>query len=102
MLNQTKTGSVTGTGAAINVALGFIPDHVRVVNDTAGAALEAFGDMTDGHAYKRVAAGTGTKITSNGISDYSADGAAKGFTIGADADVNVNGVTLRYIATRSM
>lgn len=99
MATIVKTGTVTGTGAAINVSIGFEPDYVKVINDTAGAFLEWYSSMTDGHGYKRVAAGTGTKITANGISIYAgSDTAAKGFTLGTDVDVNVNAVALRYIA----
>lgn len=102
MATITKFGSVTGTGAAINVSVGFVPDYVKVINDTAGASIEWFSGMTDGHGYKRVAAGTGTKITSGGISDFTGSSTAgEGFTLGADADVNVNTVTLRYVAIQN-
>lgn len=37
--SQTKVGYHRGTGAAINVELGWIPDHVRVVNLTDGDAI---------------------------------------------------------------
>ncbi len=98
MPTNIKTGTVTGTGAAINVSLGFSPDHVIVINDTAGDRLEWFSNMTAGHAYKRVAAGTGTKITANGISQFTGSATQQaGFTIGTDA-VNTNAVTLRYVA----
>ena len=102
MATITKTGTFTGTGAALNVSLGFEPDHVRIVNDTAGAALEWYSSMTAGHGYKRVAAGTGTKITSGGISTYTGSTTAgRGFTLGTDTDINVNAVTCRYIATQN-
>lgn len=95
---QMKAGTVTGTGALINIELGFKPTYVLVVNDTAGDRLEYYDSMADGSAYKRVAAGTGTKITSNGISQYAGDSSHKrGFSIGTDG-VNANAVTLRYIA----
>lgn len=95
---QSKTGTVNGTGAAINVSLGFKPTHVKVFNDTAGDNLEYLDSMADGSAYKRIAAGTGTKITTGGISQYAGNSAnARGFTIGNDG-VNANGVTLRWIA----
>lgn len=93
-------GTVTGTGAAINISCGFVPDHVVVFNDTAGDNLEYFSSMAAGSAYKRVAAGTGSKITSNGISPFAGSTtAAPGFTIGTDG-VNANAVTLRWMAAR--
>lgn len=95
---QQKTGTVVGTGAAINVQLGFKPSEVQVFNDTAGDNLYYLDSMADGSAYKRIAAGTGTKITANGISQYAGNSAnARGFTIGTDG-VNANGVTLRWVA----
>lgn len=95
-----KSGTVTGTGAALNVSLGFKPSYVKILNDTAGDSLEYYDSMADGSAYKRVAAGTGTKITSGGISQYAgaSPSTPRGFTLGADG-VNAVGVTLRYIAT---
>ncbi|WP_022727227.1 hypothetical protein [Fodinicurvata sediminis] len=101
-----KTGTVEGTGSAINVALGFQPDHVRIFNidATNPVSVEWTSDMDDGHGLK-LKGGTVaySKITSNGITPY--DGADNdegyGFTIGADSDLNVNNQTLVYVATRS-
>lgn len=95
------TGSVAGTGAAINVSLGFVPQYVRAINAGAGLAeYEWFNGMTNGHALKRVTAGTLSAITSNGITPYdgTAGGDSAGFTIGADANVNISGQTIHYIA----
>ena len=100
-MRQIVTGTITGTAAAINVPLGFIPDHVRLVNDTAGSALEWFSSMTNGHGYKRIAVGTGTKITAAGISSFAgADGISAGFTLGTDVDINTNTTPIRFIASR--
>ena len=92
------TGSITGTGAAINVSLGFAPTLVRIRNRTSRIRLEWDDDMTAGHGNKIVAAGTGTLITANGISPYAGtDTASVGFTIGTDS-VNVNAELLFYEA----
>ena len=97
---QMASGSLTGTGAAINVALGFTPTYVHIRNRTSRDELTWDSGMTAGHGTKRVAAGTATAITANGISPYAgADGSTgKGFTIGTDADINVNAELLHYTA----
>lgn len=98
MPTNIKTGTVTGTGANINVSLGFSPDHVLVINDTTGDRLEWFSNMPAGSAFKRVAAGTGTKITTLGISQFTGSATQQaGFTIGTDT-VNTNTNVLRYVA----
>lgn len=108
-----RTGSVEGTGAAINVSLGFVPDYVKVFNyDDAGSlfpTLEWWKGMTDGHALKTTSiADDGTtskksseKITSNGLSEYAGStSAGSGFTIGTESDVNASGETIFYLAVR--
>lgn len=49
------TGTVEGTGAAINVQLGFTPDYVKLINIDGDASLEWISDMADGEGYKTVA-----------------------------------------------
>lgn len=106
-------GSVAGTGAAINVSIGFKPRYVKVYNPNDAGALyptvEWWEGMAAGHGLKLLkvvdSGATGNasqnKITANGISQYAgAATAADGFTIGADADLNVNGETVHYIAIR--
>lgn len=104
------TGSVTATGAAINIELGFTPSYVKVVNisNATSATLEWIEGMPQAAALKEIEiVDSGTTalaslnyVTSAGISTYAgaAGTAAKGFTIGADAHVNVNTNTLLYVA----
>ncbi len=80
-------GSVVGTGSAINIdTVGFRPRHIRVVN--AGATglsrFEWFQGMADDSAVKTVTNGTVSVVTSDGITPR-----ANGFTLGADANVNI-------------
>ena len=95
-----KTGRITATGAAINVELGFVPETVHIRNLTSRDELFWDEGMTNGHGFKRVAAGTGTAITSGGISPYVGvlGTTGRGFTIGTDADINVNTEILHYTA----
>lgn len=83
----------SSTAAAFDITCGFTPRYVRVVNETSGDVEEWFSGMTDGHAMKRVAAGTNAAITSLGITPLT-----YGFTVGLDTDINVINEQLRWIA----
>jgi hypothetical protein len=103
MKGQIVTGSVEGTGAAINVSLGFTPVYVKLINiDDAGGlepTFEWWSGMASANALKTLGTPTRNLATSNGISTYAgSDTASKGFTIGADTDVNASGETILYIA----
>ena len=74
----------SAAAAAITITVGFQAKYVKVVNETSGDMMEWFEGMADAEAIKRVAAGDGTLIVTNGITV-----AAKTFIIGLDADVNV-------------
>ena len=103
MAADTVVGSYVGTGAAIELQLGFIPDHIRIWNETDGdETYEWFSGMTAGHALKTANSASTqlTKITANGISTLAGDYAKKkGLTIGSA--VSENGKTFRYVATRN-
>lgn len=94
------TGTVEGTGSAINIATGFTPDWVMLLNIDGDARLDYTSDMPDGDGFKTVAAGTTAQISTNGVTPYAgtAAGDEAGFTIGADADVNASGETLVWVA----
>lgn len=107
-MDQVKIGTVTGTGAAINVELGWIPDYVRIVNATDGDTIhEWFNGMGAGDAIKELSVtdngATGTVslalITSNGIDAYTADDNNDGFTI--SAAISESAKVLRYVAMRN-
>ncbi len=111
--NNLVTGVVTGTGAAINVSVGFIPRRVKVYNPNDAGALYPIIEWVKGMAagkgfkYTKIAdsGATGglssTYIAANGISEYAgSSSAAQGFTIGADADMNVAGEDIIFEAWR--
>lgn len=103
MQPQFDSGTVEGTGSAINVSLGWKPDYVKVFNqdNTNVATLEYSSTMPDAAGFKYVNAGDMTLITSDGISPYDGDDTTPaGFTIGADTDVNVSSETLHWVAMR--
>jgi hypothetical protein len=93
-------GRITGTGAVINVSLGFIPETVVLRNITSGDELFWDEGMAAANGRKRVAAGTSTLITSGGITAFAgvAGTSAPGFTIGTDTDMNVSAEILHYTA----
>lgn len=81
------------TAAAFVITTGFKPRHVRIVNNTSQDELSWFEGMADASGFKRLAAGTGTAISSNGITPT-----ANGFTVGLDTDINVIGEQLSWMA----
>jgi histidyl-tRNA synthetase len=102
MFPNTVVGSVTATGAAMNIELGFLPDKVHVINQTTGRTLTWYRSMASGGG---LAAGTGTAAVlaggSGGISPYAGSPTqGVGFTIGVDA-INAVGNVLAYEAVRS-
>lgn len=107
------TGTVAGTGAAINISCGFTPDYVKVFNPNDAGSLWPTLEWTTGMAadsgiktLKSVDSGatgnaSSNKITTGGISTYAGStSAAPGFTIGTDADINASGETVTWVAMR--
>ncbi len=99
-LLNTATGKVEGTAAIINVSCGFIPTAVPIDNIDGNAILFWNDAMPDASGMKTIAAGTTAHITSNGVTPFAGSeaSAAKGFTIGADADVNASSETICWTA----
>ncbi len=107
--NNIRTGTVEGTGAAINVPVGFEPRVVRINNidgDCFGywhenMAVTAL--LSAGYLHKTVDSGSGTTdvslVTSNGISIYS--GAKPGAALTGTAYVMTKG-SLAVSATNSL
>jgi len=81
------------TAAAITITTGFKPRYVKVVNNTSRDWYQWFEGMAADSAHKTVAAGTGTSITTLGITV-----AEDGFVIGLDLDLNVINEQLSWIA----
>jgi len=85
------------TAAAHDVNCGFQPKHVTVYNETSRDSIEWNDTMADAEGFKRVAAGTGTFITSLGITPLD-NGTTKGFRIGLDTDINVTNEQVSWVA----
>lgn len=95
-----KVGSYTGTGAAVNVSLGFTPTYIKIWNATDGdICWEWFNGMgasdalqITNHADTQV-----SLITANAVDTYAGSGtAAEGFTVGTA--LSESGDTFRYLA----
>jgi hypothetical protein len=100
MSNQFAYGTVTGTGAAINVELGWLPDRVEVFNYTDGDTIDYWvRGMTDGTSITVSTAAASR--ASNGISSYAGSTTArKGFTIGSG--ISESAKVLYWTAQRYM
>lgn len=97
------TGTVVGTGAAINVPLGWTPDHVRVLNITDMNSEDTWvAGMVDGSSMQHTGSALANRAAPNGIALYDPKDAntPKGFTIGAG--MSVSGKTLAWIAFRNV
>lgn len=95
-----KVGTYTGTGAAVNVELGFTPTYVRVLNITDGDAGMTY-IKPDGEDAANIAEGAALATqAANGISAYdgTAAGDSAGFTAGTAASVNAK--VYYYVALR--
>lgn len=73
-----------GTVAARKFVVGFRPRYVHVFNETDRIEEEWFEGMADAEGLIRVANGTGTLVTTNGITP-----AADGFTFGLDTTIHI-------------
>jgi hypothetical protein len=98
MIPNTVVGTFTGTGAAINVVIGFKPDYIRIINVTdRDISHEWFRDiMADGTSVD-----DGAALATNaadGISAY-AGTTGEGFTVGTD--ISESGKVYGYVAIRS-
>jgi len=105
-----KTGKLDGTGAEIEISLPeFTPRKVVVRNVDTGDELTWTDTMPDAYGFKRLTAGTGSYIASLGITPVTqmvmsplngatAQDPGRGFLIGADTDINVDGEEIHWEA----
>jgi hypothetical protein len=100
MKGQIKVGTYTGTGAAINIELGFVPDYFRTINVTDGNAGIAW--------FSGMAAGTGitegaalASLASNGITAFEGTEATTGAGVTVGTAGSVNTKVYRYVAIAS-
>lgn len=97
MATITKVGTYTGSGAAQNISIGFIPDYVEIICITTPASDKWFSGMTAGTSVTT----TGTaaiRAAPNGVTAFAGTAAlaGQGFTVGAGLSVNAS--VYRYVA----
>lgn len=100
-LAQFKVGGYAGTGASLDVSLGFTPKAVIITGDDATPPTQPCIGLHFGHTaakgIKVVDSGAGTTdisvMSSNGITL-----GTKKFTVGTDANLNENGKNYKYVA----
>ena len=98
-MNVAKFGKVTGTGAAINIELGWIPDYVKIINGTDADQIDEWQTGMDAGTSVQTNTAVSAR-SSNGISPYAGDDThKKGFTIGSG--ISENAKVLYYQAYRN-
>ena len=97
-VNAVVTGSFLGTGADLTIkTLNSKVKCLWLTNAASGDSAFYQSSMADDSMFKRVAAGTHSLVTSNGVTPYQAESGA-GFSLGADTDMNVSGELVHYTA----
>lgn len=98
MAGEIKISSYTGTGAALNIQCGFVPDFVQIFNATDGDIIGTwFFGMTDGTSLDIAAAAAPNP--DNGVSALNSATLGFGFAVGTD--FSETGKTFRYVALRA-
>lgn len=96
---QVVVGTYTGTGAAINVVLGFKPDFVLVTNVTDGDIIAtAFRGLNAAGGATEIAAAVVTNAD-NGLTLTYEGTTGEGFTVGTDYSESAK--VYGYLAVRS-
>jgi hypothetical protein len=105
MMPQVSVGTFTGTGAAQNISLGFVPDYIRIVNMTDGTVTYDWfaGQAAATSTVKTNGAGGPATLAANGVTSYAGSAvpgseAAPGFSVGSDF---ANTKVYRYSAFRN-
>jgi hypothetical protein len=91
---RLQVGAITPAGTAYDVrTVGFRPKKVELINVDGLVYAQWNNTMPDDSAALRITDGTISYITSDGITPLS-----DGFTIGANANVNVDGEEIHWTA----
>lgn len=96
---QMANGSFTADGNAVSLTLGFMPRHIKVINETDATAYEWMFGMTTGNTLKTVTAGTTTVDTGSLItSPLDAGLAEPGSSAILSATLCANGKKITWMA----
>lgn len=91
---NSQTFSWTGDAATQTITLGFVPTHVKIVNETDATIWEKFDPMAAANTIKVVTAGTTTVDTGSAIV-INTDG-----TLTLSATLSASGKALKGFARR--
>ena len=100
-----RIGKFTGTGAALTVSLGWIPDYVKCVNATDGDVIdEWFRNDAAGTSLRTIDTGAGAVDlvinAADGVTAYAGSTTAgPGFTVGTD--ISESAKVINFIAMRN-
>lgn len=93
-VDRIMVGAIKGTGAALSVrTVGYRPKVVELYNIDGLCKAVWTKNMADDTAMKTITDGTISALTSKGITPLS-----DGFTLGDDADLNVDGELIHWVA----
>lgn len=100
MADNLRTGTITGTGAAVNTSLGWVPDFVIIFNATDGDVVDFWHRSMTTLTSVKIDTAAATRAASDGIAVYAGSTTATpGFTIGAG--ISENAKVLYYLACRN-
>jgi hypothetical protein len=100
MATITKAGSYNGTGAALNISVGFIPDYVMIVNVSAAAADVWFGGFAA--ATSLTISGTAAlRAAPNGVTAFAGTPALAGQGFSVGPGLSTNAQLYYYIAVQN-
>ncbi len=100
MLTNITNGTRVGTGANIDIELGYLPSKVELYNVTTNGKLEYVSSMATGTGIltPASAAGPAAVVAPAGVTPLNST--FQGFRIGASA-INAAGQTIHWIAYRN-
>lgn len=70
MLDNVRVGFSTGTGSAINVSLGWIPDYVHIINFTDADRVDMWHRSMGAGYSVPISTAVGAVLSTNGIREY--------------------------------
>lgn len=90
MATITKAGSYTGSGAALNISVGFIPDYVMVCQVSATPSADVWFGGFAALTSLTISGTAALRASPNGISAFAGTPAlaGQGFTVGAGLSAN--------------
>lgn len=100
MATITKVGTYTGSGAAQNISVGFIPDYVEITNFTAPAVDVWFNGMAAATSITTTGAAA-VRASPNGVTAFAGTAAlaGQGFSVGVGLSTNLS--VYHYLAVQN-